>query len=239
MKKQEKFLCEFCNKQCKNANSQRQHQVRCKNNKNAVSLDYLRARKGKLNPCYGKNWLRNKSPEEIKAIKLGANEKRKKGFLSGRLQKQNRKLSRETKEKLSKIQSDKMNEPGFGSFQHVKYFNVANLNGETFTLRGTWEKSFAEFCNDKLIQWSSGHVLKYENGITRRYHPDIYLNDFEVFIEIKGYFSPAAKKKMKCIKGQLDVKLGIAFKEDLDQLFRMGDLQQFLESSCANFENLD
>jgi len=38
---QEKFICQYCGKICKNLNSLRQHEIRCKENPNKYSIDYM------------------------------------------------------------------------------------------------------------------------------------------------------------------------------------------------------
>lgn len=42
---------------------------------------------------------------------------------------------------------------------------------------------------------------------SRTYHPDFYLPDFDTFIEVKGYWTEAARQKMAAVLEQNEIRL--------------------------------
>ena len=80
------FICKYCGKICKNKNSLVQHEVRCKENPNRISLEYLKLRDQA-------NIKRNPSNQFIKAKELGLPKPE---------------VTKETRQKLSKIWKGKI-----------------------------------------------------------------------------------------------------------------------------------
>jgi DNA-directed RNA polymerase subunit RPC12/RpoP len=62
-----------------------------------------------------------------------------------------KKHSNETKEILSEKRSIYLEEEGKGGFRNIKWYNVHNLKGERFIVRGTWELKMAKWLNSKVI----------------------------------------------------------------------------------------
>lgn len=77
----------------------------------------------------------------------------------------------------------------------VKWYDVNGIK-----VQGTWERDFAiELVNNNL-EWNRYKTFIYlDNGIKRRYRPDFYLPQFNIFIEIKGYWWNSDKSKMRLI----------------------------------------
>jgi hypothetical protein len=78
-----------------------------------------------------------------------------------------------------------------------KTFKIKNINGEIQHIQGSWEKRFVEFLNKKQIKWERNHI-----GITyifdedeKMYFPDFYLEDYDLYIEVKGYETEKDKAK--------------------------------------------
>lgn len=74
-------------------------------------------------------------------------------------------------------------------------------------VQGTYEKKFAECCEDEGIQWekvrTNNHIFKYEKeGKVRSYAPDFYLPQFILYVEIKGFWWGDDEVKMKLVKQQ-------------------------------------
>jgi len=80
--------------------------------------------------------------------------------------------------------------PKVGGRKTYKRHRFANLAGEEFWLDSTFEVKTATSLNAAGIRWVvPRHVFyKDQNGAKRRYHPDIYLPDFDVYIEPKNWF---------------------------------------------------
>ncbi|MFW6009025.1 MAG: hypothetical protein ACOCP8_07160 [archaeon] len=139
------------------------------------------------------------------------------GEYNGKYVLKGRKLSNETKEKLSKI----------GYYSHTsstkcKFYKIYNpLINEDILVQGTYELAYAKYLNKNKINWirNSKIVLQYKrdvDDITRNYFPDFYLPERNEYIEIKGRFFKNDKIKMKLVKQQNpNKKIIILFKNDL------------------------
>lgn len=167
-----------------------------------------------------------------------AGETYKKRLASGEIVLAGTPHTKEAKEKISKYQSEKMNKPEFGSYQHVPFYDVKNVDGDVFTLRGYYEKDTAEILNEMNYLWTTGQVLRYQLGFLRRYHPDLYIHDLDFYIEVKGAFSQKDKKKMRLVRDQCDVSIGIAFRKEIDKLIETRDLDEFIKACKKNLAKL-
>lgn len=126
-----------------------------------------------------------------------------------------------TKEKISKARTEYLATTGKGGFPNVGWYRVANHMQEVYILRGTWEKSYAEYLNAKGIKWTRGRVILYrtEDGGLHRYTPDFYIIESDTFVEIKGYFSEKDQLKMKLVQEQNpSLKISILRKDELEEL---------------------
>ena len=83
-------------------------------------------------------------------------------------------------------------------------------NGIKF--QGRWELEFYKYCEEKNINIQrSNEWFEYEwNGI-RKYFPDFYLPDFDLYIEVKGYETERDQAKWS----QFPKKLKIIKKEEI------------------------
>lgn len=147
-------------------------------------------------------------------------------------------------ENLSKILKDKYKRGELVQHKHSKEFrekmselrslNPTNIkckwydvNGQN--VQGTWERDFIIKCNDCSVEClkitSRSKSLKYiKDGIFRTYTPDFYLPEFDIFIEIKGYWWLNDKEKMKLVFEQnkgLNDKLLIVKKSLYYKLIKM------------------
>lgn len=86
-------------------------------------------------------------------------------------------------------------------------------------------KRFVEFLNTKGINWERNHVgIQYifEND-EKMYFPDFYLEDYNLYIEVKGYETEKDKAKFL----QFPFKLLIIRKKEINNLeewFKQSDL---------------
>lgn len=97
-----------------------------------------------------------------------------------------------------------------------KTFKVKNLDGIEQHIRGSWELKVVEFFNKEKIKWVRNQLsfdYKYEGAI-RRYFPDFYLEDFDVYVEVKGYETEKDRAKWK----DFPKKLFIIKKKELQDL---------------------
>jgi hypothetical protein len=96
-----------------------------------------------------------------------------------------------------------------------KWFEV---NGKK--VQGTWERTFALYCNENNIVWDRCKPWKYVlNGKTKRYTPDFYLPAYDIYIEIKGRWWGNDREKMDAVIEQHpDKKIFIIEKEQYNDL---------------------
>lgn len=97
-----------------------------------------------------------------------------------------------------------------------KSFTVNNIKDEPQYIQGSWEKKFVEFLNENKINWSRNNTgFRYQfNNDTKTYFPDFYLEDYDVFVEVKGYQTEKDIAKWQ----NFPKKLLIVKKEELKNL---------------------
>lgn len=129
-------------------------------------------------------------------------------------------ISNDTKEKLSIIRSKILEEKGVGGFKNIKWYKIKNILGEEFIVRGTWELEVARWLNFKNLVWVRKIYLSYtdDDNIKRTYCPDFYLLKYNLYIEVKGYFSQADRNKIKKVKIQNDIKLICLFEKHIRKI---------------------
>lgn len=126
-------------------------------------------------------------------------------------------LSKEQKENLSIIRSKAIENMGGGGFKHVKWFNLKNISGESFIVRGTWELLVGTKLNEANIEWKRKIYLNYtdDNGLKRTYTPDFYIPILDRYIEVKGFFSEKDKDKLKKVIKEHNINLLILRESDI------------------------
>jgi predicted nuclease of restriction endonuclease-like RecB superfamily len=117
-----------------------------------------------------------------------------------------RKISQITRNKIGKANAGKRNgmfgKPPLKTTYGIwsKYKNI--------WMRSNWERFFAKWCDINHINWTY-EPKRFDLG-NLTYAPDFYLPDLKLFIEIKGYWKPIAKKKYNLFK-RLYPKLHIIY----------------------------
>lgn len=75
----------------------------------------------------------------------------------------------------------------------------------------TWEVACAVRLDELGIRWIRNPNLKLKYTTrgrrARNYIPDFYLPDYDVYIEVKGYWTDAARHKMKNVQERNTVKI--------------------------------
>lgn len=124
------------------------------------------------------------------------------------------------RELQSRIRSRNIETKGGGGFLDVKWYDIKNIEGATYKVRGTWELKYAQFLNSRGILWNRDLNFSYrrKNDIKRTYIPDFFLPVENRIVEIKGYFSEKDQLKLALVEAQNAVQIEILFKEDLERL---------------------
>ena len=84
-------------------------------------------------------------------------------------------------------------------------------DGSVVMMDSTWETVMAMRLDELNVKWERDENMKLEyrskTGRKRNYIPDFYLPDYDVYIEVKGYWTDAAKHKMKDVQKRNPVKI--------------------------------
>lgn len=184
------MYCKYCNKECKNKNSLAQHEIRCKENPNHITIN----NSGKNNPMYGKTaWNKGLTRETDSRVNKIANkihiiaenkhlrgEKYTPGFAKNKELENNRRL------KISNIMKEKNL---VNNFKHKKvdYY----YNGIHFI--SSYELFVAKELDANNVKWIIPNRFKYyeENNMKNPYHyytPDFYLPEFDIYLDPKNDF---------------------------------------------------
>ena len=103
------------------------------------------------------------------------------------------------------------------------------VDGSEVTMDSTWEVAMAKKLDELTIRWIRNDNMKLEyttiRGRKRRYIPDFYLPDYDLYIEVKGYWTDAARHKMKDIEERNPGKILI-----LESLAEIAEIEQKLDS---------
>lgn len=175
--------CQYCNKLCKNANSLRQHEVRCKENPNKIDVVFIN--KTNVHPKKGKKG----GNQYTKAKQLGlpkpaiSKETRKKLGIGGA------KISWTDEKRNAHSNSMKnavKNNPESYSSSNRGRTKQIIYDGIKFI--GQWEVDFYIWAKDNNLnpQRPKAGFPYVWNG-TRTYFPDFYLPTINLYVEVKGY----------------------------------------------------
>lgn len=182
----DEFICKYCGKICKNKNSLIQHEIRCKENPNKINVvsNFINYNNDV------KNGLRKGSNKFIKYSKLGI-----------KLH-----LSQETKDKISKKQTGKKHSQKTKDkisksirkavINHPDSYSSSNVNGRVKKVEynnqiydSSWEVIFVKYLEGTNYTWCKNKQgFEYIwNDKTHIYYPDFYINDLNIYVEVKGY----------------------------------------------------
>lgn len=197
------FICKYCRKVCKNKNSLVQHEVRCKENPNRISLEYLKLRDQA-------NIKRNPSNQFIKAKELGLPKPEVTKETRQKLSKvwKGRKHTEESKRKISKEMQKVVREK-------PDSYSASNVNGRVkkveyngIILDSQWEVDFVSYLDKNNILWrrpKEGFEYIY-NGVNKIYYPDFYLPKYDVYVEVKGFERDKDKYKWRSLNNLIVIK---------------------------------
>lgn len=197
--------CVYCDRFCKSQNSLRNHERLCKLNPDRQVLrsnfiDYNKKREAL--GIKGTNQF-------VKARRLGlespivTQETRNKlsNKSRGRVQ------SEEEREMRKKIMRDVVQRHQNSYVKNNVVGRVRNVNYGGSVLKGSWEVLVATWLDSKNIMWE--HEVKsfdYEWNGKRKYYPDFYLPELDLFVEVKGYETERDRCKWKVVSNLVVIK---------------------------------
>lgn len=105
-----------------------------------------------------------------------------------------------------------------------KWFEVSGQK-----VQGTWERDFALKLNELNIKWikpsTNNSVFRYTlDGKERSYAPDFFLPEYNVYLELKGYWWGNDREKMNAVIKQHSDKNIIIIERDKYKKFLDGEL---------------
>ena len=101
-----------------------------------------------------------------------------------------------------------------------KQSDYITVEGTTVSMDSTWEVACAKRLDELGVRWIRNPSIKLKYTTrgrrARNYIPDFYLPDHDVYIEVKGYWTDAARHKMKSVQEKNPVKIIIL--ESLEEI---------------------
>ena len=106
-------------------------------------------------------------------------------------------------------------------------------DGSLVLMDSTWEVAMAKRLDHLKIAWDRREDMKLtyysKTGRKRNYIPDFYLPEYDIYIEVKGYWTDAAKFKMKDVIKRNPGKICI-----LESLKEIADLKKDIKPSIGS-----
>lgn len=167
--------------------------------------------------------LTNETSSKVAQISKSVSATMKRQFAEGILYK--RTMSTESRKKLSERQSSN------NSGGRCKWYDVSGIK-----VQGTWERDLALKMNDLEIKWNrptSGLFPYTKENKQHNYTPDFFLPDYNIFLEIKGFWWGNDKHKMILVEEAnpgLSAKIKIVEKQLFALLKASTDINQFLKA---------
>lgn len=185
--------CQFCDKECKPLGLS-SHELYCKINPER------RDKSGANNPNYGKNGKKGGNQYTV-AAKEGrlinmSDETKAKISASAKVANAGSNLWPEERRKAHSVLMSKVAADNPGSYTaekiigRVPMYDIVDSFGNATKVRGKWEYNVACWMSSNGIAWTNKvqhKFLYYWKGSMRRYFPDFYLPDFNLYVEVKGY----------------------------------------------------
>jgi len=214
--------CQYCHRFAKSYNSNIQHELRCRQNPDHISLQYLSDPKLKkqgiidATPCdfCGKKYITKSSLNNHK-IRCPKNLNRRIQIMSDAGKEKSRLANQE---KVKRLWSDN----GFRERHRESMRRAVENNPESYTssnrgrtkqieydmlkFQGNWELMFYKWAKSNNIKISKPlQGFTYSWNGNRTYFPDFFLDEYDLYIEIKGYETERDKAKWDQFPATLSV----------------------------------
>ena len=167
----------FCSRKCANSRGTRTEDFKLKVSSKLKGKNYQTEesiRKGILSK--GKTPFSDKMNTTCKVCDRDTNTKHRKT------------CSDECYRKLVKLQSQQ--HPSCGGQKHTHRTKIINIKNEIFVSESSYEVELSEILNDLNIYWIRPSFFWYKDvkGNSRRYYPDFYLPDYNLYLDPKNEY---------------------------------------------------
>lgn len=195
------LICQYCEKECKNKNSHTNHERLCPKNLDRI---YVNGMTGKT--AWNKGLTINDPRVQKNADGINL------AYAEGRVDK----TYLDNPKYLQRLHDNAIKQ-GFGGYRagagRSKKFFVNDSFGKQVCLQSTFELKCAEILNELNIQWIRPSYIKYD---TKKYFPDFYLVDHDIYLDPKNNFLAIKDKdKIDRVCDQNDVTVIILTEEKL------------------------
>jgi hypothetical protein len=197
--------CQYCDKNCINDNSLRNHERLCKSNPNRQVLksNFIQYNEMRKELGLGGSNQFTKARNEGKTITVSEETRKKLSNAS-----KGKRHSEESRKKISETMQRVVKE-------RPESYSAANVNGRSkkiqykdVLLDSTWEYEFVKWCDDKHIKWERNkRSFDYDWNGKRSYYPDFYLEDYDIYVEVKGYERERDRAKWSSVPNLLVIKI--------------------------------
>ena len=208
--------CQYCGKLCK-LYGLKNHEKYCKENPNRIQIKRKMSeyKNGTYTP-WNKGLTKDtdeRVAKNAKSISDSYSSGKSKSWCGG--------LTKETDDRLAKLSkkvSDTINAKVENDTWHSSLGKVYHYDCNGYSMHGSWELALAEYLNSKNIKWirPKDKFKYYFKDAWHWYHPDIYLVDYDIYIEVKGCITE--KDFAKWEQFPKDKKLDIYFGDDFAKL---------------------
>lgn len=207
-------VCKFCNKVCKNPNSQRNHSRLCKLNPEKQNT-YFATNQEEINELKKANGVSN---HYTKAKSLGLPPPQITEETRSKLSSNAKNKTKEEREASARKASKTIRKKVEDGTWHTSLAKDMHYEYNGVDLHGKWELNYAMWLDINNVKWercsrSFDYIFE---GKCRKYTPDFFLTDQNVYVEIKGY--KTKKDEAKWNQFPADYFLQILLKEDLIKL---------------------
>jgi hypothetical protein len=186
--------CQYCGRPAKTKNSNAQHEIRCHHNPNP----------SKIKPSYGMLGKKG-SNQHIKSKQTGeeyviAESTRKKISEANKKRRMSLEARENHKKSMTRAVENHPESHLYGNSRRTKrYYH------NDFICQGKWELDFYKWCLEQNLKVERGTSFPYYwEGQTRKYFPDFYLPELNLWIEVKGFETERDRAKWKefphCLK---------------------------------------
>lgn len=175
--------CSFCNKECKNKNGLAVHQRMCKENPNRKDSYFVEYHKKGFIPWNkGKTGVQEAWNKGLPAVNLGTTH------------------TEATKAKMSKIKRALYDSGWESNAGRCKKYDYSSPIAGEIKVDGTWELIFCKYADANNLKWSRNKKrFPYinQNGKYSTYQPDFYVEEWNCFVEVKGYETDQDRAKWR------------------------------------------